>query len=318
MRPQITVGNLEEFEGVKEIMEVSDREIEDAVNDLRQRYAVEQKVEREAQVGDILNTDLQKLDQSGVPIIGQRAENVRILLNDENPAWEDIRSLEGSNVGDERSIHLSDNEEAYESGVKQAYMATVKEVHKREIPEPDDDFASSVGDYKTIDELKKFIRESFESERDRISSRHLEETLINESIKKNPFELPPSMIERYIDNLIKNMKEQTDNKIDEGEARQTQRASAIHSLKRFLILETIQKEHNLTVSNDEIDKEINLLAQNYKANPKTLKQRLIKEGQYQDIGEKIKERKALELLRTTARVTENKIKPPMESKIIKP
>ena len=318
VRPQIIVGNMEELEGVKEVFEVTDQEVEDALHDLRQRYTVEQKVNREAQVGDVLNTDLQKLDKSGVPIIGQKSENVRILLNDENPAWEDISVLEGAKAGDERRILLADNEEEHETGIKQAYMVTVKEVYEREVPEPDNEFASSVGDYKTIDELKKYIRESSEAERDRLSTRHLEETLINEILKKHPFELPPSMIERYLDNFIKNMKEQTDNEIDEGEVRKTQRASAIHSIKRFLMLEAIQKEHNITVSNDEIDKEINGLAQSYKANPKTLKQRLMKEGQYQDIGEQIKVKKTLELLITTARVTEKKIKQPVESRIIKP
>ena len=321
VRPEINLGNLEDIEGVKEVPEVSDEDINRTLEDFRQRHTVEKPVEREARYSDVIIADVQKLDNTNVPIIGQKTENVRIRLDKENSEVSNLsEKLQGARIGEERNVRVTyaDNAPDELRGREESYLVEVKKIIERDVPELTDEFAGEVGDFKKIDELQDHIRRSLERDADYYAERRLEESLVNEIIKNNPFELPPSMIENYLGRLMKSVKEHREEEIDEEEFRLSQRGDAIHTIKRYMVLEVIQKEYGIKATDEEINEQIEMLAAQNNTNPKKLKRRLIDEGRYRAIEEEILDRKTLKFLRSKVHITERKIPYSSKPRILTP
>ena len=116
--------------------------------------------------------------------------------------------------------------------------------------------------------------------------------------------------------LVEKVKEQQNGEVNEQEARESNRSKAIHNLKRYLVLQEIQKQNNIRITDEEINSHIDLLADRYRTNPRKLRRHLKENGRYSEIIEEMRERKILEFLRNSARITEKKIPYSSASKIV--
>ncbi|MXY82892.1 MAG: trigger factor [Gemmatimonadetes bacterium] len=106
--PEITAEHYEKLAATRMVHEVADEEISEHLEELRRRHATEQVVERPLANGDVLVADLQRLDDSGLPIIGDKYEKRHILIGDENalsPEFEE--ALVGMSAGQERKVRFA-------------------------------------------------------------------------------------------------------------------------------------------------------------------------------------------------------------------
>ena len=83
-----------------------------------------------------------------------------------------------------------------------------KEIRERELPELDDELAQDVGGVETLDELKTQIRDEMQAQYDQVIRQRVEENLMDALIEGNPFEIPDSMVENYLDGMVESYKQE--------------------------------------------------------------------------------------------------------------
>ncbi len=153
----------------------------------------------------------------------------------------------------------------------------VIELRKRELPELDDALAQTIGDYETLDALKNEIREELLASKKRQTDTEYGERVINEMVKIATVEFPPQMVASELDSLLerteKRMKDQgmtlaeylkALGKSDE-EYREELKPTAEVRLKRGLVLNQLIKDQGITVTDDQVEQQINAMAEAYGA-----------------------------------------------------
>jgi len=204
--PEVEVENYEELEATRMVHEVDDEEVEGQLKALQDQQASERSVERPLEEGDVLLADLQRLDDSGVPIIGERFEERRFLIGEEGAPSPDFEeALIGIQAGEERAVRFTyredlPNEEL--AGTEDHFNVSAREVHERILPELDDEFAKDVSDqYETLDDLRRHITEQISQRWEYLSNQRLRSELIEQLVENNPFDPPASMVENYLQTM---------------------------------------------------------------------------------------------------------------------
>ncbi len=262
VRPDLKVENIDGMPVERQAFIVEEQDVQDVLEDLRQRQAMIYDVEGEATPGHYLSADLQVVDESGIPVIGQKYENQSIYLDESNK--EITPQLEGVTVNDERIISIKTQKQEPESEFietgkeretenEQRFKVTVKAIKERRLPELDDEFAKDVGNYDSLEALKKEIDENLR-QRARLEQQYaFQEKLVDELIKRNELEVPPSMLNKYLQAVVEDVKERQKSDVDKDVIREQSRESAVRQIKWLLFREQIIADENITVSDQEIN-----------------------------------------------------------------
>lgn len=264
--PKVAVDAVEGLRLTKLIHEVSDEEIEGQLKELHGRHATERPAERPLVKGDVLIADLQRIDEAGIPIVGEKFEERYFLIGDENAASPEFdESVLGISAGDVRKVQFSyrsDLENRELAGKTERFEVTSKEVRERTLPKLDDEFAKDVGDqFQTLDELRDHIRSQIEGRWKYISRQSARGELMDGLIRANSFSLPDSLVDNYMDAAKRDREEERakhaghdhDHGEDDDEASDQKRSDAVRRLKSHLIMEALRKKLSLGVSDDEFE-----------------------------------------------------------------
>jgi len=261
---------LKKYKGLKiekEVVEVTDEMVEDALQQLREQFATVKEVE-EAKEGHILYFDAQELDENNLPIVGHKYENLQLELGSGKFDKEIEAQLIGIKKDERRTVRTEIP--ADPANPESTPKVTLLEVHakrieERELPELDDEFVKNLDDEKleTLDQLRERMRENIRLDLEHRVEQAFTNRLIDELLKDNPFEVPPSMIENYLNEMIEDIKRQSPEKeIQEDKLRKEYRPSAIHHIRWFFLKKKLQEAENIQVSDEEvralIDKSPNL------------------------------------------------------------
>jgi trigger factor len=262
VRPDIKVENIEGMTVERERFIIEEKDVQDVLEDIRQRQAMIYDVEGEAQPGHFLSTDLQVVDDSGIPVIGQKYENQSIYLDESNK--EITSQLQGVTVGDERIISVKTQKQEPESELietgkenepetEQRFKVIVKAIKERRLPELDDEFAKDVGNYESLDALKKEIDENLHQRAKLEQQYAFQEKLVGELISRNTIEVPPSMLDKYLQAVIQDTQKRQKGEVDEDVIREQSRVTAVRQIKWLLLREQIIADEKITVSEEEIN-----------------------------------------------------------------
>lgn len=246
--PDVKAEHYENLAATRMIHEVTDEEIDAHLEEVRRRHATERVVERPLAKGDVLVADLQRLDDSGLPIIGDKYEKRHILIDDENdPSPEFVAALVGMGAGEERKVRFTDQEEPADRPVHFAVAA--HEVRERTLPELDDEFAKDLGEqFQTLDDLRQHLGEQVQGRWAYMAQQRLHGELVSQLIKKNDFELPESMV----DNYLSLEREHADPDPDHDHSHSDEeRAQATRQLKSYILLESVRQQAGIEVTDEE-------------------------------------------------------------------
>lgn len=173
------------------------------------------------------------------------------------PGFED--QLVGLKVDDSKEFTL--DLPGPEETVKQAqFTVTIKEIKRKELPELDDEFAQQFGEFDTIAALRAKMAEYHEKqEKDRIEN-EFKERIIQALIKKNPLDVPESMVKRQLDHMFENLKNRLKSQqmtlemmgLDAEGFRARFRDDAVDKVKGGLLLMALVEKENVTVSDDDL------------------------------------------------------------------
>jgi trigger factor len=325
--PEIKLEGYKELRADKPEIAVSEADVEQALADLRERHASFNPVEGRALAdGDFAQVSLdgnpkpeQKSDEgkSGEGKTGEmksgegqpvHMDEVLVEIAGQNTMPEFTEHLRGTSAGDERTFDVNypeDTQDKRLAGKTFSYAVKVQSIKQKSLPELNDEFAKTLGEFQTMDDVRKAIREQMESERKHEAEHAAKDKLVGELIQRNDFEVPDSLIEQQIDIRLERglralaaqgLTAEQMKKMDLPRLRVGQREQAIHDVKAALLLERVAEEENLQVSDEELDRELESLARQSKQTSEAVRARLTRDGGLDRIRTRIRNEKTLDFL----------------------
>jgi trigger factor len=235
-------------------------------------------------------------------------DDVLVEIGGKNTMPEFTENLRGANPGDERSfdVHYPDDfSDERLRGKTFAYKVKVNAIKQKSLPELNDDFAKELGEFTSLDEVRKRIREGMEHDRKHEAEREAKDKLLAELVRRNDFEVPEALVEHQIDLRLdrglralaaQGMRQEDMKKMDFGRLRAGQRDQAVQEVKASLLLEKIADTENIQVGDEEIDREVEALAKQTNQAADDIRARLTRDGALDRIRNRIRNEKALDFL----------------------
>jgi trigger factor len=248
--------------------------------------------------------DVQKLDDSGVEIIGQKDKDVRFYLNDPQVTKEFKEQTEGIAAGEERVLMLPAQESKAEK-----YKVSCKKVDKVIFPELNEEFFRKIyadSEIKTLEGFREKVRENLEGIYKNITEQELRNNIVSELIRINDVPAPEALVGNILDSYIEDMKNhnpkrQLPKDFNEDEYRRTKRTDAILQVKWYLIRDEIIKQEKIEVTDKDIEPVIEADAKKYNLPADKLKNIYEKNP---DVKYRILDDKLMEFLINNAKIKE--------------
>jgi trigger factor len=311
VRPRLELTEAD-YKGVKVMkpsVEVTEEEVDDWVNRLRERFSELEPAERPVQDGDFATVDV-KATADGEEIDGLTRSDYLYFVG----SGEFGPSLDAEILGKKGGDILKVSEEITPSAGEELAGKTadmtvlVKDVKARILPEPDDDFAKTASEFDTIEQLRDDLRTRLGELKEREAEGVVRDRALQAMIDEVEVDLPESLVEDETDHRVAHAKERAERAgltidqlleaqgWDEARLRGDSRDHAVRAITSDLILEGIARAEDLEVTADEIGAEIAQLAQAYDRDPKELATQLDRSGQIVTLAGDIIRGKALDLL----------------------
>jgi trigger factor len=311
--PEIKLEGYKELRADKPEIAVSEADVEQALADLRERHASFNPVEgRTLADGDFAQVSLdgnpkagEAKSEEGQPV---HMDEVLVEIAGKDTMPEFTEHLRGSTAGDERTFDVNYPEDTNDkrlAGKTFTYVVKVQSIKQKSLPELTEEFAKQLGEFQTVDDVRKAIREQMEAERKHEAEHAAKEKLVGELIQRNDFEVPDSLIDQQIDIRLERglralaaqgLTAEQMKKMDLNRLRAGQREQAIHDVKAALLLERVAEEENIQVSDEEVTGELEALARQSKQTSEAVRARLTRDGGLDRIRTRIRNEKTLEFL----------------------
>ena len=279
-----------------------EHDIEDAIMQLRKSHATIATVEDGAIEGDYLICTLQKLDESGVPIIGKRFEKQYLRVGKGSFTDNQKEKLIGLKPGDSTRVILPVNQE----GENAEYELTVGNVEREILPEINEEFLKRINsDLDSIDALtsdvEKKIKANFEERSRTAYERDLSDALIDLA---NP-SFAPSMVENYLANLIEDVKKQNKGEpMDEEKVREHYTPVAERNVKWYSLRNKLIETQDIAASKENVEDYIEKLVERTPLSEKEIRKFYKKPSDRKRVEDDLVEKKILEYLEQFAKVKE--------------
>ncbi len=308
--PEIKVEGYKELRAEHPEIAVKDEEVEEAMASIREQHATYTSVEgRPLQDGDFAQASMdgrpKEAEDKTQPV---HMDEVLIEIGGKNTVPEFSENLRGANAGETREFEVKYPEDSTEkrlAGKTLVYTVKVQAIKQKNLPELNDEFAKELGEFTSLDQVRKQIRENMQAERKHDAEREAKDKLVNELVKRNEFEVPESLVDRQIDLRLERglralaaqgMKMEDMKKMDLPRLRAGQRDQAVQDVKSSLLLDRIAELENIDVGEDELNHEIEALAQQTKQTSEAVRARLTQDGGLDRIRNRIRSEKTLEFL----------------------
>ncbi len=319
LRPEFEIPALNDITLEKKQIKITEKEIEEELEKIRDSHAKLKEVkDRESKIGDFLILDYEIL-LNGKPLENSKKEKQIIQLG-ERTLPEFNKNLSGIKPDTEKEIkvkfpeNINDKELA---GKEVIYKVKVSEIKEKELPDLDDDFAKSVsGNYQKLDDLKEHIKKQLKEQAKYEAEREFQDLLMEKVSEKCVFEVPEVLIERQLENMFNNLKEDLKIrnmtiedyykliKADEEKVKKEYRLIAEKQIKQELIIDKIIQGDKITATDEEVNKKIEEIAESTNQKPLKVRAMFEKNKTLENLKEQIKREKVIEVLSGQIKVVE--------------
>ena len=308
--PEIKVEGYKELRAEHPEIIVKDEEVEEALNSVREQHATFASIEgRPLADGDFAQASMdgkpKDPDDKAQPV---HMDEVLIEIGGKNTVAEFTENLRGANAGDEKSfevVYPEDTQDKRLAGKTFIYTVKIQALKQKNLPELNDEFAKELGEFANLEAVRKQIRDNMEAERKHTAEREAKDKLVAELVKRNDFEVPESLIDRQIDLRLERglralaaqgMKMEDLKKMDMPRLRVGQRDQAVQDVKSSLLLERIAELEKIDVGEDELNHELEAIAQQSKQTSEAVRAKLTQDGGLDRIRNRIRSEKTLDFL----------------------
>ncbi len=201
--PEIATVSYDGFEVKRPKVEVTDARLAEELETLRRENSTLEplKAERGSKAGDVVTVDYTaEVDGNVVQDAGSKDLQTELGQGDLMPAID--QGLTGKKVGETVSVDVDLPDTHPHPGLrgkKATFKFAVKDVKERVLPVLDDEFAKDLGDYETLEALKKEVSAQIEKKLKEESDNALAEEIVRVLVEKNPIEVPPSLVQRQME-----------------------------------------------------------------------------------------------------------------------
>ena len=295
VKPEVKLGEYKGIEVKKTEYTVTDEDVDKELNVKREQNARMIDVEdRAVEDGDTITFDFEGF-VDGVPFDGGKAEKHKLTIGSHQfiPGFEE--QMVGKKIGEEAEISVKFPEEYQAEELKgkdATFKVCVHAIQKRELPELDDEFAKDISEKDTLDEVKADIKADLQKRAEENAKMQDQSNVIDKVLEGVEVDIPACMIENQIDNIVRDFEMRlsysgmTLQKYMEYSGmtmeafRDQFKEQAEKQVKTSLVIEKIAKEENVEATQEEIDKEIEKMAEQYKMEVDKVKD--LMQGEYLD------------------------------------
>lgn len=308
--PDFSIDGYQDVVVEKPSVEVTEDEFRHELEQLRESRATIEPVEENR---PIMDGDWAQISYSGNfvddpdadPIIGEDTL-VEVGGKDTLEAFTSV--LRGAKPGQELKaevIYPAGYPEAKLQGKTVTYNVAVKAIKKRTLPELNDDFAKELGNYENLSELENRIREHMANRKRRSVEAETKDKLFAALNDRYQFPVPESLVQDQIDTRLERglralaaqgMNTDRMRKLDFGRLRTAQRDSALAEVRASILLDRIADAENISITEEEVDRELHLAAVQSRESVEALRQRLTSDGGLAKIREQLRREKTASLL----------------------
>lgn len=310
-----------EVEGIDST--IKDEEVEEELKRVQKSQSRLETVEgRKTEEGDTVVFDF-KGSVDGVEFQGGSAENFELTLGSGQfiPGFEE--QLVGKDSGEEVDVIVTFPEEYHAedlAGKEALFKCKLHEIKKEILPEIDDDLASDVSEFETLEEYKADLRVKLQKNADAQAEQIIKDSIIQKVYDTNKFDIPPALVEDEIDRMLQEMDQQLSyqglslQKYMEflgqsvADLREQARGDAEQRVGTRNIIKAIVEKENIEVSDEEIKKEIEMMAEQYQTTAEEVEKMIGEENKKYFVND-VKTKKAIDVMYSKAVIL-----PPAEKK----
>ena len=319
VKPEFQLGD---YKGV-EVEKVDETVNEDVVNakldEMREKGSRLVSVEREIANGDTANIDFEGFDGE-VAFEGGKGENYDLVIGSGSfiPGFED--QLVGKKAGEEVEVNVTFPEEYHAenlAGKPVVFKVKVNDVKVKELPELNDEFAADTTEFNTLEELRADVRAKAEADAKEAAKNELRNRVIEKVVANTEVEVPEAMIKHEIENQMMELNYQlqyqgfgmeqflqmTGKTMEEFKAEfaASRSEEALRNVKTSLVIEAIAKAEGVEVNEEEVNAEVQKMADAYNMTVEQVKGAL-RATDLKDMEGQLKIRKTIDLLVENAKI----------------
>ncbi|HEX8362763.1 MAG TPA: trigger factor [Longimicrobium sp.] len=309
VQPKVEITSTGGFTVQRPSAEVTDEDVESVIERIRsERATVRVLEEGVADYNDEVTVELTDLGaEEGSEDAGARPFRFTLGEGQAIPDIEEaIRTLAPGAEGEFTVRYPDDFPDEELRGKEQRLRIKLNELSRRDLPAVDDAFAQSLGEFETMEALRERIRGDLQAENENRAEAEVRAGLVQQVIEANPFDVPPSMVDRYLGFMTGEAQQEgraaqprtPEQEERFSQVRQMLRPQAEAALKRMLVVEHLADREGLRATSDEVDARVEKLAEEHGISPSDAWIQLEKGGQIQALESEITEDKVFEYLRS--------------------
>lgn len=315
VKPEVTLGDYKGLEYTADPVEVTEEDLAAELKKVQEQNSRTVTVEdRAVENGDITTIDYEGF-VDGTPFEGGKAENQELVIGSHTfiDTFED--QLIGKNIGDEVEVNVTFPEEYHAkelAGKPALFKVAVKGIKVKELPELDDEFASDVSDFDTLEEYKEDIKKKLLEKKENEAKTAKENALVEKAIEGAQMDIPDTMIDtqarQMLDDFAQRMQMQGLSMqqymqytgMDAAKMLEQMKPQAEKRIKTRLVLEKIAETENIEVTEEDINSELEKMASMYKMEVDKLKE-YMGDAEKESIKKDLAVQKAVDLLVASAK-----------------
>ena len=310
--PSVELQRYKELEAERPRTEVTDEQVGAGIEALREQHARFDPIEgRGASDGDFVMGDLTETPQGGGK--AEKHEGVNVEVGSESYHQALHEALQGASPGDVVRFSASfppDHGSRARAGKTFDCEFHVLELKQKVLPDADDELAKDLGEYETLEDVRKDLRERAEARARHDDERELERRLIAKLVELNPFDAPESLVEMELDSRLEAAARDLYQRgidpnaagIDWAAVRRKERESAVAGVKSTLLLQKIVELESLKESEEDVDAEVERYAQALEKSPAALRAQMTKDGSLDRIRGRLRREKAVDFIKQHAKL----------------
>lgn len=322
LKPEVKLGKYKGVKVDKIDIDVTDDEINEVVERERDNNARNIAVEdRPVKDGDMTMIDFEGF-VDGVAFEGGKGEDYPLTIGSGAfiPGFEE--QLVGAELGKEVEVNVTFPEDYHADNLKgkaAVFKCTVKEIKEKELPDVDDEFASEVSEFDTLAEYKESIKKDLEEKKAKEAKDAKEDAVIDAIIEASEMDIPDAMIETQQKQMVDEFAQRISMQglsmeqylqftgTNYNQMVEQVKPQAEKRIKSRLVLEAVAAAENLEVTDEEYDKEIEVMAEAYQMDVDKVKE-MLGEREAKNIRKDLLVRKAADFVVENAKESKKKEK----------
>jgi trigger factor len=314
--PEFELGDYKNLAIHVDAIETGDAQVDKVIEDMRERAATFVPVEgRAAKDGDYVLIKL-----SGIPVGGGepvQADNIMCHIGAEETLESFTENLRGASSGETkqfRSQYPDDYPDQKLAGKAYDYTVEIQGIKEKKLPELNDEFAKDAagekGAFSTLEEMRKLISKDLEVAKEDQQKTQAREKLLEALVKQHDFPVPEALVEHQMNvRLERSVRALTAQGVDPRAVnidwvalRNHQRERAVDDVKAELLIDRVAEAEKIDATDEEVEKEIQALAEHSGESATALRARLTKQGVLDRMKSKLRSDKTIEWLYRNARI----------------